>query len=249
MFYKVIIKLIIFLKNLLPLNNVTHHKYLNKSQVTNLNVVINSLKNRGYIPDNIFDIGCFHGLWSKEISKIFTTSNFFLYDANDDNESYLKLLNLENKKFIYKFKLFSDDQKDYKFYKMFSGSSIFEEKSLHPRREKNLRSSLLSDEITNDIQKTLNNLIKIDAQGSEIKILKGLGNYIYNFEVIILEVSVHEYNKNGPLFDDVMSYMKSKNYILYDIYDLKRLGENNSFLIQFDCIFVRNNSSLLDVKF
>lgn len=116
MFYKVIIKLIIFLKNLLPLNNVTHHKYLNKSQVTNLNVVINSLKNRGYIPDNIFDIGCFHGLWSKEISKIFTTSNFFLYDANDDNESYLKLLNLENKKFIYKFKLFSDDQKDYKFY-------------------------------------------------------------------------------------------------------------------------------------
>lgn len=249
MFYKVIIKLIIFLKNLLPLNHVTHHKYLNKSQVTNLNVVINSLKNRGYIPDNIFDIGCFHGLWSKEISKIFTTSNFFLYDANDDNDSYLKLLYLENKKFIYKFKLFSDDQKDYKFYKMFSGSSIFEEKSLHPRREKNLRSSLLSDEITNDIQKTFNNLIKIDAQGSEIKILKGLGNYIYNFEVIILEVSVHEYNKNGPLFDDVMSYMKSKNYILYDIYDLKRLGENNSFLIQFDCIFVRNNSSLLNVKF
>jgi FkbM family methyltransferase len=249
MFYKVIIKLIIFLKNLLPLNHVTHHKYLNKSQVTNLNVVINSLKNRGYIPDNIFDIGCFHGLWSKEISKIFTTSNFFLYDANDDNDSYLKLLYLENKKFIYKFKLFSDDQKDYKFYKMFSGSSIFEEKSLHPRREINLRSYLLSDEITNDIQKTFNNLIKIDAQGSEIKILKGLGNYIYNFEVIILEVSVHEYNKNGPLFDDVMSYMKSKNYILYDIYDLKRLGENNSFLIQFDCIFVRNNSSLLNVKF
>ena len=60
---------------------------------------------------------------------------------------------------------------------------------------------------------------------------------------------MHEYNKNGPLFDDVMSYMKSKNYILYDIYDLKRLGENNSFLIQFDCIFVRNNSSLLNVKF
>jgi hypothetical protein len=27
------------------------------------------------------------------------------------------------------------------------------------------------------------------------------------------------------------------------------LGENNSFLIQFDCIFVKNNSSLLDVKF
>lgn len=249
MIYKILTKLIIFLRNLLPLNKITHHKYLNTNQVTNLNIVMNSLKNRGYMPDNIFDIGCFQGLWSKEISKIFPDSNFFLYDANNDNESYLKLLNLKNNKFTYKFKLFSDDQKKYKFYKMFSGSSIFEEKSSHPRKEIILESSLLSDEITSDIQKIFNNLIKIDAQGSEIKILKGLKNYIRNFEVIILEVSVHEYNKNGPLFDEVMSYMKSKNYILYDIYDLKRLGDNNSFLLQFDCIYVRNNSSLLDVKF
>ena len=248
MFYKLLIKFIIFLKNLLPLNKISHHKYLNKNQVTNLNVVLNSLKNRGYEPDNIFDIGCFQGVWSKKISKIFTKSNFFLYDANIDNETYLNSLNLKNK-FIYKFKLFSDDIKDYKFYKMFSGSSIFEEKSLYPRKEIILKSSLLSDEITTDIQKTFNNLIKIDTQGSEIKILKGLGKYIEHFEVIILEVSVHEYNKNAPLFYEVMVYMKSKNFILYDIYDLKRLGENNSFLIQFDCIFMRNNSCLLDVKF
>lgn len=132
---------------------------------------------------------------------------------------------------------------------MHSGSSIFQEKSSYPRKQVILKSSLLSDEMTTDIQKTFNNLIKIDAQGAEIKILKGLGKYINNFEVIILEVSVHEYNTNGPLFDEVILYMKSKNFLLYDIYDLKRLGENNSFLIQFDCVFVRNNSNLLNVKF
>tara|TARA_B000000475_G_scaffold232830_1_gene199230 strand:+ start:314 stop:1060 length:747 start_codon:yes stop_codon:yes gene_type:complete len=248
MFFKILIKLIIFLRNTLPLNKITHHKYLNKNQVTNLTVALNSLKNRGYEPDNIFDIGCFQGIWSKKTSEIFTKSIFFLYDANNENEKYLKLLNLKNK-FFYKFKLFSDDIKDYEFYKMHSGSSIFEEKSSYPRKQVILKSSLLSDEMTTDIQKTFNNLIKIDAQGAEIKILKGLGKYINNFEVIILEVSIHEYNKNGPLFDEVILYMKSKNFLLYDIYDLKRLGENNSFLIQFDCIFVRNNSSLLNVKF
>jgi hypothetical protein len=159
----------------------------------------------------------------KKISKIFTKSNFFLYDANNENEKYLKSLNLKNK-FIYKFKLFSDDIKDYKFYKMFSGSSIFEERSSYPRKKIILKSSLLSNEMTTDIQKSFNNLIKIDALGAEIKILKGLGKYIDNFEVVILEVSVHEYNKNGPLFDEVILYMKSKNFLLYDIYDLKRLG-------------------------
>ena len=43
--------------------------------------------------------------------------------------------------------------------------------------------------------------------------------------------------------------MDEKNFQFYDIYDLKRLGENKSFLIQFDTIFIRKNSSLLDVKF
>ena len=43
--------------------------------------------------------------------------------------------------------------------------------------------------------------------------------------------------------------MKKKNYSLYDIFDLKRLGDNKSFLLQFDCIFVREGSNLLNVKF
>ena len=71
---------------------------------------------------------------------------------------------------------------------MFSGSSVFEEISSHPRKEIILKSSLLSDEMTSDIKKTFNNLIKIDAQGSEIKILKGLNNYIYNFRSICARI-------------------------------------------------------------
>ena len=60
---------------------------------------------------------------------------------------------------------------------------------------------------------------------------------------------MHQYNKGAPLFDEVLRFMDEKNFQFYDIYDLKRLGENKSFLIQFDTIFIRKNSSLLDVKF
>ena len=86
-------------------------------------------------------------------------------------------------------------------------------------------------------------------QGSELKVLEGLKETINSFEVIILEVSIHNYNKDSPLFDKVMNFMYNKNYRLYDLFDLKRLGNNNSFLVQFDCVFVRNNSDLLNVKF
>jgi len=43
--------------------------------------------------------------------------------------------------------------------------------------------------------------------------------------------------------------MNEKDYSFYDIYDLKRLGMNKSFLVQFDSIFVRKNSSLLNFDF
>tara|TARA_A100001015_G_C14877699_1_gene667059 strand:+ start:820 stop:1122 length:303 start_codon:yes stop_codon:yes gene_type:complete len=100
MFYKLLIKILIFIKNNLPLNKTNNHKYLNKNQVTTLNIVMNSLKNRGYQPDNIFDVGCFQGLWTKEILNIYNDSNFFLYDANDENDFHLNKLKQKHKNIL-----------------------------------------------------------------------------------------------------------------------------------------------------
>ena len=100
-----------------------------------------------------------------------------------------------------------------------------------------------------NVSRNKNNLIKIDVQGAELKVLEGLDESINNFEVIILEVSIHQYNKDAPLFDQVLNFMIKKNFKLYDIFDLKRLGNDKSFLLQFDCIFVRNDSKLLKVNF
>ena len=249
MIYKILIKFIIFLRNLLPLKIISNHRYLNKNQVTNLEICMFLLKQRGFYPSNILDIGCFEGLWTKKIMKIFQHSRYFLFDANKENEKFLNNIIKQFPNVSYKIKLLSNEEKKYKFYKMKSGSSIFEEKTDFPRTSEFIDSSLLSNEINENIISTTNNLIKIDAQGSEINILKGLRDFIDHFEVIILEVSLHNYNKNAPLFDEVMTFMTSKKFVLYDIYDLKRSGEHKSFLFQYDCIFVRNNSKLLNVKF
>lgn len=249
MISKLLIKIISFLRKILPLSVTINHKYLNKHQVTNLEIVMNSLKNRGYLPNNIYDIGCFHGLWTKKVLKIFKQSNFFLFDADISNEEILVKIKNKFPNVSYKIKLLSDEIKEYKFFKMQSGSSIFEEQTDHPRDIVYINSSTLSLEINDEIQKSQNNLIKIDSQGSEIKILKGLGQFINLFEVIILEVSLHQYNKDAPLFNEMNEFMISKDFRLYDIFDLKRLGNNKSFLVQFDCVFIRKDSDLLNVKF
>ena len=238
-----------FFKFLLSKDFTLSHKFQNKNQVTNANFIINSLKIKNFVPKYIIDVGCGHGEWTKKLLRFYPNSNFFLFDA--DNTNLKKLENLKKKyhNIDYKICLLTDNENFYTFYNMGYGSSIFEEQTSHARVQQKIKSTTLKKEIPDELKNYSNNLIKIDVQGAELKVLEGLNELINNFEVVILEVSVHEYNKNAPLFDQVLDFMIKKNFKLYDIFDLKRLGNNQSFLLQFDCVFVRKDSNLLDVNF
>ena len=238
-----------FFINLISLNYKLSHKFQNKNQVTNCELILKLLKKKNYYPKYIFDIGCGHGQWTERSINFFPSSKYYLYDANNNNDEKLKLLKKNNINIDYKICLLSDNYSSYDFYNMGYGSSIYEEQTSYDRYVEKINSTTLYNEITSDIKKNSNSLIKLDVQGAEIKILKGLKEYINLFEVIILEVSLHNYNKNSPLFDEVMYFMSDNDYKLYDIYDLKRLGKEKSFLLQFDCVFVKKNSDLFNVKF
>ena len=249
MLNKLLERLIRLCRILMTENFKQHHKYQNKNQITNSNLILSLLKKKNYIPENIVDVGCGSGEWTLKMMKHFTKSKYFLFDANCNNEKYLKKLANKNKNLTYEICLLSKDIKDYNFYNMGTGSSIFEEQTLHPRKIEKLKSSTLDIQLPDNIYNFNNNLIKLDVQGSEINVLEGLKKKINFFELIILEVSLHEYNKGSPLFLEVINYMDKNNYKLYDMFDSKRLGEEYSYLLQFDCVFVRKDSNLLNVKF
>ena len=238
-----------FFKFLLSKDFILSHKFQNKNQVTNANFIINSLMIKNFVPKYIIDIGCGHGEWTKKLLRFYPNSKFFLFDADNTNLKKLENLKKEYNNIDYKICLLSDNENFYTFYNMGYGSSIFEEQTSHARVQQKIKSTTLKKEIPDELKNYSNNLIKIDVQGAELKVLEGLNELINNFEVVILEVSVHEYNKNAPLFDQVLDFMIKKNFKVYDIFDLKRLGNNQSFLLQFDCVFVRKDSNLLDVNF
>tara|TARA_Y100000590_G_scaffold447184_1_gene582037 strand:+ start:98 stop:853 length:756 start_codon:yes stop_codon:yes gene_type:complete len=227
----------------------SNHKYQNKNQVTNAELVLNQLKMKNYNPEYVLDIGCGYGQWTKKLLKFYPTAKYLLFDADKNNIKKLDDLKKKFNNLNYKICLLSDDNNKYQFFNMGYGSSIFEEQTSHKRNVEEMFSSTLYQELPLELKNKSNNLIKLDVQGAELKILDGLKEMINFFEVIILEVSLHNYNKNSPLFDKVIKYMTIKDYKLYDLFDLKRLGNKESFLVQFDCVFVRNDSKILNVKF
>ncbi len=246
---KIVSRLIKLLKFSLSKDQLSNHKFQNKNQVTNADIVIRLLKDKNFYPHFIVDVGCGYGEWTKKLLKIFPSSKYFLYDADKNNYEKLNILKSKNKNVDFKICLLSNDSKTYKFFNMGYGSSIFEEQTTHKRNVEELVSTTLHNELPNELKKKTNNLIKLDVQGAELKILDGLKDLINSFEIIILEVSLHNYNKDSPLFDKIIDYMTKKNFRMYDLFDLKRLGNDKSFLVQFDCVFVKQNSKLLNVKF
>jgi len=247
-FFRFLHKVSRFSLKLIPINYKKNHKFQNKNQVTNSSIALSLLKDK-MNPEYIFDIGCGHGEWFLKCNEFFPHAKYLLFDGNKLNDNKLSLLKKKYSNFSYKICLLSDSVKKLNFFNMGYGSSVYEEKTNFPRKAESIVSSTLENELANLRLTSNNNIIKLDVQGSEIDVLKGLNKHIKLFETIILETSVKEYNKDAPLFIDVINFMNEKGYVFYDIYDLKRLGDKQSFLVQFDAVFVRKNSFLLNFDF
>ena len=245
---KILERLSRLFKKLINENYFINHKFQNKNQITNTNTIFKILKRKKFYPNNIFDIGCGHGEWFIKINKIFPKSKYFLFDANYENKDLLKKL---SKKYNinYKICLISNKIKKIKFYRMGYGSSVYNELSKFERKKDILRSTTLKIILSEKKISSKNNLLKLDVQGSELDILKGLGNKIDIFEAIILETSVRRYNQSSPLFIKIINFMYKKNFIFYDLCDLKRLDGTNSTLIQFDALFINKNSKLINKNY
>ena len=192
----------------------------------------------------VYDIGCFVGSWFVERKKTFPQAkNFYLFDAQN-------LLNLQLVKGDYKFfniVLGCIDGEEVTFWKDGgSGSSYFKElgnniwENIEPEKTKTI--SLNTFIKTNNLETP--NYLKIDTQGSEVEILKGLGSFINSKSLyfIELEMSLYQINQNAILLQDVINFMSKNNFVLISVEQLPIVEYfNEKKLVQLNGVFARRN--------
>ena len=81
-------------------------------------------------------------------------------------------------------------------------------------------------------------LIKLDAQGSELDIIKGGEDIIKNAKFVLIEVSLLEYNEGAPLMDAVVDKMVELGFCIVDIVEYHR---SNNIIFQIDLLFKHLN--------
>ena len=73
-------------------NYTLHHRYQNKNQITNAELILELLKRKNFIPEYIIDIGCGYGQWTKKLLKFYPSSRYLLFDADKNNIEQLNVL-------------------------------------------------------------------------------------------------------------------------------------------------------------
>lgn len=128
-----------------------------------------------------------------------------------------------------------------------TSASVLEE-DVHPQsRSQQVDMTTLDEEISKIPPTPKETLIKIDTQGYELEVLKGAEGLLRTTGGLILELNLIELHKGVPLADEVISWLKTRGFQMFDIAGLTRRPRDRA-LWQADFIFVPANSPLRSNK-
>ena len=206
-------------------------------------ILVKNFKRRGYSPTLILDVGAYTGGWTSEIIKIYPNAKYIMFEAQPSKENSLKKLVQNNKNVSYYMGLLgSEIKKNIPFFLMETGSSVLSENTEHLREETLLDMTTI-DTLLSKEQVNGSCLLKIDVQGFEIEVLKGASQTLKKVDLVLLEVSVLEYNEGSPLINDILQYMNEQGFITNDICSMQRTKKDFA-LFQVDIFFTKKDSIL-----
>lgn len=217
----------------LPARSLLHQFYIN-------------LESLGFNPKHIVDIGANHGKWTREVLKHFPDAYYTLVEPQYWLKSTIEEILNTNKKINFhgvgvgatagSFKFTIHDRDD-------SCSFKYTEEEAHKRGFKQVDLKVVTlNELLAGNKLPTPDIIKIDAEGWDIEVLKGASNFLGKTEIFMVEVSI--FNKSYPnTILKMMNFMDEVGYTFFDITCLNRPFEQKVLWLA-EIVFVKKNGFL-----
>jgi len=208
------------------------------------------LKDLGYTPAGILDIGANVGRWTELVHDIYPTTPILMVEGNTDHtdilNNKLKTINEKAPNSSVSIELLSDSKKEVIFYKASEGStlgdSIYREKTSHYSNKNVIKETRITktlDELTKNID-IIFDFIKLDVQGSEADVLKGGLNTISKANYLLIETQLMEYNANAPFIHEIISLANELDFRIADILQFHYLPDGR--LNEVDILFSKKDN-------
>ncbi len=210
-------------------------------------VLFSTLKRFGFSPRCVFDIGANHGNWTREALKYFPEAQYLLVEPQDHLKVHVQDLIGSGDKIRWinagaadisgTLQFFVSDRDD---------SSTFlsrgERFSTRVVSESSVQVSTL-DAMVKTYGVPIPDMVKIDAEGFDLRVMNGATSLIGKTELFLLEAGVICPYENSVA--RVIAKMDELGYRLLDITDLNR-SPKHGVLWLMELAFLRKSSSLLD---
>ena len=196
----------------------------------------------GLLPATVLDVGAAYGTFTLKCHNIFPKSRYLLIEPLQEYKSYLEevIKAVPKAEYILSAATAKRGDVNINVHPDLVGSSTYLEREDSDVNgvPRTVPGETL-DNLCEDRKASGPYLIKVDVQGAELDVLLGAKKVLNETEYIILEVSLFEFFEGGPQFYDVVHYMKSCGFVVYDIFSLQYRPMDNA-MSQVDMAFVRD---------
>lgn len=217
-----------------------------KVPVAPLDIVLDLLARKGFKPRHIIDVGANHGSWSRTAMRYFGEATYTLVDPQERLKVHVQdLIEAGKVRWVTAgagdqrgvLSMTMDDRDD-----SFTFALSAEQAAQAGKKQFEVEVRTL-DDIVAESGLPVPELVKIDAEGFDLKVIDGARSLIGKTEVFTLEASILE-----PKFENTMlktlQVMDGLGYQVLDITDLNRSPKHGALWLV-ELVFIKKGSPLL----
>lgn len=175
------------------------------------------IRRRGLDPATVIDVGVGYG--TPELYEVFPNARLVLIEPLKEFEPELeKLKSKYSATPIQAVAASAPGSTEIFVHQKLEGSSLYREaEGAHVDGTARTVRAVTIDQVTKEHQLEGPVLLKIDVQGAELDVLRGASETLERSEYVLLESSLFMFFRGGPVVRDVLEFMGSRGFSLYDL--------------------------------
>lgn len=217
-----------------------------KPELASLDGVLEQVKNTGFAPATVIDVGAAMGSFTRVCHRFFPHAKYLLIEPLKEYlPSLAKVVEtIPNASYEMAAASATSDPVILNVHEDLVGSSLYREseEGTGVNGVPLEVPAVTLDRLVEQTQAQPPFLIKVDVQGAELDVLAGAQTTLRHAELVLLEVSFFQFFEGAPLFCEVLAHMKSQGFVPYDLLGLQYRPIDGA-LSQVDVVFVREHGA------
>lgn len=207
------------------------------------------LRRLGFAPKHILDVGANHGLWTREAIRFFPDAHYTLVEPQDYLQSHIQDL-IDRGCKIQWINAGASDRSGTLLFTITkrddSCSFAYSEEQAHAAGFQQTTVPVKTvNEIVASASGDLPDMVKIDAEGLDLKVLAGASDLFGKTEIFLVEAVLRGGGGYDNTVVEVIQFMANTGYRLLDITDLNR-SPKHGVLWLCELAFLKDGSPLFD---